>query len=115
MLVAILLDGFVEREKRKGARAVFHFECAAVKSWPAGSAAAVFVTCLEQLGVTDYRVSGPGTEDVFLRLSAEFNNDHTLHDDVTPLTNVSSLQSEKGVELAKGRRISLGAQTWVLF
>ncbi|THZ02875.1 putative ABC transporter [Aureobasidium pullulans] len=79
------------------------------------SAAATFVTRLEQLGVTDYRVSGPSIEDVFLKLSAEFNNDHTLHDDATPLTNVTSLQSEKGLELAKGRRISLGAQTWVLF
>ncbi|KAI4748370.1 putative ABC transporter [Aureobasidium sp. EXF-12298] len=86
-----------------------------VYNLPDSSAAAVFVTRLEQLGVTDYRVSGPSIEDVFLKLSAEFNNDHTLHDDATPLTNVSSIQSEKGLELAKGRRISLGAQTWVLF
>ncbi|KAH0138868.1 putative ABC transporter, partial [Aureobasidium melanogenum] len=86
-----------------------------VYNLPDSSAAAVFVTRLEQLGVTDYRVSGPSIEDVFLKLSAEFNNDHTLHDDATPLTNVSSIQSEKGLELAKGRRISLSAQTWVLF
>ncbi|KAI5205572.1 hypothetical protein AUEXF2481DRAFT_36272 [Aureobasidium subglaciale EXF-2481] len=85
-----------------------------VYNLPDSSAAAAFVTRLEQLGVTDYRVSGPSIEDVFLKLSAEFNNDHTLSDDATPLTNVSSLQSEKGLELAKGRRISLGAQTWVL-
>jgi ATP-binding cassette subfamily A (ABC1) protein 3 len=38
-----------------------------------------------------------------------------LHDDATSLTNVTSIQSEKGLELAKGRRISLMAQTWVLF
>ncbi|KAI4844421.1 putative ABC transporter [Aureobasidium sp. EXF-8845] len=86
-----------------------------VYNLPDSSAAAIFVTRLEQLGVTDYRVSGPSIEDVFLKLSSEFNNDHTLHDDATTLTNVSSLQSEKGLELAKGKRISLGAQTWVLF
>jgi ATP-binding cassette subfamily A (ABC1) protein 3 len=86
-----------------------------VYNLPNSSAAAIFVTRLEQLGVTDYRVSGPSIEDVFLKLSSEFNNDHTLHDDATSLTNVSSLQSEKGLELAKGKRISLGAQTWVLF
>ena len=86
-----------------------------VYNLPDSSAAAVFVTRLEQLGVTDYRISGPQIEDVFLKLSSEFNNDHTLHDDATTLTNASSLQSEKGLELAKGKRISLGAQTWVLF
>lgn len=86
-----------------------------VYNLPDSSAAAIFVTRLEQLGVTDYRVAGPQIEDVFLKLSSEFNNDHTLHDDATSLTNVSSLQSEKGLELAKGKRISLGAQTWVLF
>jgi ATP-binding cassette subfamily A (ABC1) protein 3 len=86
-----------------------------VYNLPDSGAAAVFVTRLEHLGVTDYRVSGPSIEDVFLKLSSEFNNDHTLHDDATSLTNVSSLQSEKGLELAKGKRISLGAQTWVLF
>lgn len=86
-----------------------------VYNLPNSSAAAEFVTRLEKLGVSDYRVSGPTIEDVFLKLSSEFNNDHTLHDDATPLTNVSSVGSEKGLELAKGRRISLFAQTWVLF
>lgn len=79
------------------------------------SSAARFVTRLEQLGVHDYRVSGPTVEDVFLKLAAEMHGDKSLTDDA-PLTGVASIQSgEKGLELATGSRISSIAQAWVLF
>lgn len=83
---------------------------------PNSSAAAQFVTRLEQLGIQDYRVSGPTVEDVFLKLASEIQDDKTLSDDSDALTSVVSSQpGEKGLELAKGRRLSSPAQTWVLF
>ncbi|GAB7353404.1 hypothetical protein MBLNU459_g3877t1 [Dothideomycetes sp. NU459] len=80
------------------------------------SAAAQFVSYLEKLGLTDYRVSGPTIEDVFLKLASEVLEDSTLSDDASPLEPITSIASgEKGIELAKGMRISLLAQAWVLF
>lgn len=80
------------------------------------SAAAVFVTRLEQLGVYDYRVSGPTIEDVFLKLASEIHDDKTLSDDADTLDSSTSIgTSEKGIELGRGRRLSSPAQAWVLF
>lgn len=87
-----------------------------VYNLPDSSAAAQFVTNLERLGVSDYRVSGPTIEDVFLKLASEVLEDKTLSDDASPLESITSIpSSEKGIELALGRRISSLAQTWVLF
>lgn len=87
-----------------------------VYNLPDSSAASSFVAQLEQRGFQDYRVSGPTIEDVFLKLAAEIHDDNTLTDDADPLTTVTSLQSgEKGLELAKGTRLSSFAQAKVLF
>lgn len=81
---------------------------------PDSAAAAAFVAQLESLGVDEYRVSGPSVEDVFLKLAAEAQD--TTNVDGAPLKNVTSIASgEKGLELSHGRKISLLAQTWVLF
>lgn len=87
-----------------------------VYNLPDSSTAASFVAELERLGVSDYRVSGPTIEDVFLKLAAEVLEDQTLSDDASPLESLTTIPSgEKGIELGTGRRISLPAQTWVLF
>ncbi|KAK8200614.1 hypothetical protein M8818_005928, partial [Zalaria obscura] len=78
--------------------------------------AAEFVARLEQLGVSEYRVSGPTIEDVFLKMATEVKEQSGDQTKSTPLTNVTSIASqEKGLELAYGGKTSMVAQTRVLF
>lgn len=88
-----------------------------VYSLSTSAEAASFIAALEQLGVSDYRVSGPTIEDVFLKLATEVQGlrpkDQTPG---APLATLDSLGSgEKGLELARGGKISILSQTWVLF
>jgi len=78
------------------------------------AAAAAFVTQLEGLGVEDYRVMGLSVEDVFLKLATEIQPE-TQSSDEEPLTMDMLQSGEKGLQLAPGRKISVAAQTWVLF
>lgn len=86
------------------------------------SHAAEFVAMLEQEGVTEYRVSGPTIEDVFLKVAAELGAD-------SPDSNVEEVIDEHPKEddpkdkkaihavpqLLPGRRIGMARQAWYLF
>ncbi|KAI9658038.1 MAG: hypothetical protein M1821_002698 [Bathelium mastoideum] len=97
--------------------------------------AATFVTRLEQAGHSEYQVSGPTIEDVFLKLAEEVKEDATtakanaihepaqakalFEDDKTPKspsedTSAESIQY-KGPRLVTGRGTGLRRQSWILF
>ncbi|KAL4978006.1 hypothetical protein BDW66DRAFT_158588 [Aspergillus desertorum] len=87
--------------------------------------AARFVSELEQEGVTEYRVSGPTIEDVFLRIASELDfessREHGQEGEQTAEhTEPSSEGAEENVErrslhLMTGRRIDITLQAWHLF
>ncbi|GAD91978.1 ABC transporter [Paecilomyces variotii No. 5] len=82
--------------------------------------AAQFVAMLEQTGITEYRVSGPTIEDVFLKVAEELairdsEVEETL--DEQPKEDDSRLKKpdDAGLELLAGERIGMIRQAWVLF
>ncbi|KAL4926063.1 putative ABC transporter [Aspergillus undulatus] len=83
-----------------------------------GSAeAAQFVSDLEHEGVTEYRVSGPTIEDVFLKVASELDaeipkKEGGSSDFVSARDNDGNADS---LQLMTGRRIGLVLQTWHLF
>lgn len=93
---------------------------------PSSAETAKFLTRLEGDGVTEYQVSGPTIEDVFLKLADEVQN---TQDDfsTTPSreSNADSPSKSTSVivheskpptpELLPGRRISMTKQLWILF
>lgn len=102
---------------------------------PSSAAAAEFVAQLERDGLTEYQVSGPTIEDVFLKLAEEVKfetQSSRTSDDEDDTSRSSSLPAENkanaaGVtitrkhdtsvvpELSTGRRIGFFRQTTVLF
>ncbi|KAL4787823.1 hypothetical protein BJX76DRAFT_267076 [Aspergillus varians] len=88
-----------------------------------GSAeAARFVSDLEQEGVTEYRVSGPTIEDVFLQVASELHlepSGEKTHTGVQ-VPNDAAEDAETNTErrslsLMTGRRIGMMLQAWYLF
>ncbi|KAL4996214.1 hypothetical protein BDV10DRAFT_172649 [Aspergillus recurvatus] len=87
--------------------------------------AARFVSELEQDGVTEYRVSGPTIEDVFLRVASELDfeswreharkseqaAEHAKHSSEGADVNVE----RRSLHLMTGRRIDVTLQAWYLF
>ncbi|KAL4917969.1 hypothetical protein BDW62DRAFT_210883 [Aspergillus aurantiobrunneus] len=88
-----------------------------------GSAeAARFVSDLEQEGVTEYRVSGPTIEDVFLKVAIELDletskenvqSSERLPNDVARDTDENA--ARRSLHLMTGRRIGMAFQAWYLF
>ncbi|KAL4895995.1 hypothetical protein BDV59DRAFT_199218 [Aspergillus ambiguus] len=87
------------------------------------SEAAHFVSLLDREGVTEYRISGPTIEDVFLKVAEEieFNasQDSAMEDRIrTPPKEVKE-SDESGdnnsVQLLTGKRIGFALQAWYLF
>ncbi|KAL1957039.1 hypothetical protein VTO42DRAFT_6416 [Malbranchea cinnamomea] len=72
---------------------------------------AAFVSRLEELGITEYRVSGPTIEDVFLKVAEEMGRLYVHGDD--------ELKDEKiyypTPNLLSGSRIGMSRQAWILF
>ncbi|KAL1867032.1 hypothetical protein Plec18167_008823 [Paecilomyces lecythidis] len=82
--------------------------------------AAQFVSMLEQEGITEYRVSGPTIEDVFLKVAEELairesEVEETL--DEQPKEDGPRLEKPDDAELRllTGERIGMVRQAWVLF
>ncbi|EEP78972.1 conserved hypothetical protein [Uncinocarpus reesii 1704] len=76
------------------------------------SQAADFVVKLEELGISDYCVSGPTIEDVFLKVAEEVQSSKDLSDD----ENLnSSKEPSQTPDLLTGKRIGMARQAWVLF
>lgn len=68
---------------------------------------------LENLGVTEYRVSGPTIEDVFLKVAEEVQTDIEVLDESGDLKG--SKDDDKTPNLLSGKRIGMPRQAWVLF
>ncbi|RDW61870.1 putative ABC transporter [Aspergillus mulundensis] len=80
--------------------------------------AARFVSDLEQESVTEYRVSGPTIEDVFLKVASELGFDHVQSSE--PATqnaseNADDVSELRSLNLMTGRRIDMFLQAWYLF
>lgn len=75
------------------------------------SEAADFVTSLEEMGIVDYRVSGPTIEDVFLKVAEEVQASDQSGDE--EFKNVEG--DGQTPQLLTGKRIGAVRQVWVLF
>ncbi|KAL2789134.1 hypothetical protein BJX66DRAFT_238677 [Aspergillus keveii] len=106
------------RARFQAVRKEAHFD-ETVYTVQSSAEAAHFVSELEQEGVTEYRVSGPTIEDVFLKVASELDLDSSREslDDA----QVSSAESNEGdpqrgsLQLLTGKRIGLVLQAWHLF
>lgn len=83
---------------------------------------AEFVAMLEQEGVTEYRVSGPTIEDVFLKVAEELDADPPdpkVEEVVDEQPKEDDPKDEKTTykppQLLPGRRIGMARQAWFLF
>ncbi|KMU83259.1 ATP-binding cassette sub-family A member 7 [Coccidioides immitis H538.4] len=83
-----------------------------VYSLPDSSDAAIFVMELERLEISDYSVSGPTIEDVFLKVAEEVQLRPILPKD-EKFSDVK--ESQQTLDLLTGKRIGMARQTWVLF
>ncbi|KAJ9227162.1 hypothetical protein DTO027B5_830 [Paecilomyces variotii] len=84
--------------------------------------ASQFVAMLEQEGITEYRVSGPTIEDVFLKVAEELDDRHPASDveetlDEQPKQDIpeSDKSADAKLKLLTGERIGMFRQAWVLF
>ncbi|PLB35764.1 putative ABC transporter [Aspergillus candidus] len=85
--------------------------------------AASFVSTLEQNGVTDYRISGPTIEDVFLKVAEEVDLSKAPTTATSEADHVHSkfaevMEEEVGqneLQLLTGKRIGMLVQAWYLF
>lgn len=87
-----------------------------VYSAPGSAQAAEFVTRLEELGITEYRVSGPTLEDVFLKVAEEMGGSYG--DDTTidvKGENIDEKTDSRVPNLLTGKRIGMPRQAWILF
>ncbi|KAL4868540.1 hypothetical protein BDV12DRAFT_197234 [Aspergillus spectabilis] len=88
-----------------------------------GSAeAARFVSELEQEGVTEYRVSGPTIEDVFLKVASDLDLEATGENGGTTrqaqrdaAEDTDENDERRSLHLMTGRRIGMVSQAWFLF
>jgi hypothetical protein len=74
---------------------------------------AELVTQLEEAGITEYRVSGPTIEDVFLKVAEEANPMSSEPCDGSGGNEAKD--SNSAPQLLTGRRIGIPRQAWVLY
>ncbi|WEW56055.1 hypothetical protein PRK78_001490 [Emydomyces testavorans] len=79
---------------------------------PNSSQVAGFVDQLERLGVSEFCVSGPTIEDVFLKVAEEVKGSTDVSDDEEFR---DAKRPEQTPDLLTGKRIGIARQTWVLF
>jgi ABC-type multidrug transport system ATPase subunit len=84
-----------------------------IYSVPDSSQAAQFVARLEELGITEYRVSGPTIEDVFLKVAEEMGRLYVNGDSDDPKDEAK--MDYRTPNLLMGKRIGMPEQAWVLF
>lgn len=93
--------------------------------------AARFVNTLEQNGITDYRVSGPTIEDVFMKVAEEikadlpgpqaddgkglFVKEQSTNSITESQGTTDTLATSRTPQLLTGTRIGMARQAWVLF
>ncbi|KAE8139449.1 hypothetical protein BDV38DRAFT_291459 [Aspergillus pseudotamarii] len=98
-----------------------HFE-ETVYTVQTSAEAATFISRLEQEGITEYRVSGPTIEDVFLKVAGELNSQkgqdtvvEHAQAEMQPPEKQGKEDVHQGLQLLTGRRISMALQAWYLF
>ncbi|KAE8385826.1 hypothetical protein BDV23DRAFT_187897 [Aspergillus alliaceus] len=98
-----------------------HFE-ETVYTVQTSAEAASFISKLEEEGVTDYRVSGPTIEDVFLKVAEELDSQAPqgpVMDNAEGETQDLGKKDQKvthgGLHLLTGQRTSMALQSWYLF
>ncbi|KAK2743758.1 hypothetical protein FQN57_004695 [Myotisia sp. PD_48] len=77
------------------------------------SEAAEFVQELEANGITDYRVSGPTIEDVFLKVAEEVQLEVDAHE--RDAEGKTTKLIDQTPQLLTGHRIGMAQQAWILF
>lgn len=84
---------------------------------PDSSQAARFVASLEQAGITEYSVSGPTIEEVFLKVADEFPAETagSQDDDARDQTDKDKSAAYSTPQLLTGKRIGMAHQAWILF
>lgn len=78
---------------------------------PDSAQAAAFVGRLEETGITEYRVSGPTIEDVFLKVADEMGRTYVHGEDESKEGKVEFPTPD----LLTGSRIGMAQQAWILF
>ncbi|KAE8374236.1 P-loop containing nucleoside triphosphate hydrolase protein [Aspergillus bertholletiae] len=98
-----------------------HFE-ETVYTVQTSAEAASFISRLEQEGITEYRVSGPTIEDVFLKVAGEMgsqNSQDTIVEnsqaEMQPHEKPGKEDTHQKLQLRTGKRISMALQSWYLF
>ncbi|PWW78500.1 P-loop containing nucleoside triphosphate hydrolase protein [Tuber magnatum] len=81
---------------------------------PDSASAGKLVDKLEALGVTEYHVSGPTIEDVFLKVAEETADIQDQQLRQSPSTEAADKES-RDVNLYTGERLGIFKQTWVMF
>jgi hypothetical protein len=99
----------------------------AVYAAPTANQAAQIIRHLEDEELTDYQLSGPTIEDVFLQLADEIRmesqdsiepeaaSQETSPDEKDSKVETRAVTSDAGLELHSGQRIGFFRQGWVLF
>ena len=98
-----------------------------VYSAPTSKQAAQIIRCLEDEDLTDYQLSGPTIEDVFLQLADEVNagsrtsidretaTPDASSDEKNPNVTTTAVTDGSSLELHSGQSIGFFRQAWVLF
>lgn len=73
------------------------------------------IALLESRGISDYRISGPTIEDVFLKVAQEINSDSPIETRDGPNLDVHQSRGDEGLQLTTGKRISVPRQMGTLF
>ncbi|GIK00164.1 hypothetical protein Aspvir_004184 [Aspergillus viridinutans] len=79
------------------------------------------MSILEEEGVTEYRVSGPTIEDVFLKVAEELDSErlreepHVAPKETTYTEKNPGRGGSEGLQLLTGKRIGMFLQSWYLF
>ncbi|KAL2866267.1 putative ABC transporter [Aspergillus lucknowensis] len=107
------------RSRFQGIPSTIHFD-ETVYTVQASAEAARLVSELEQEGVTEYRVSGPTIEDVFLNVASELDMESSRENvdsqqTVHTTENGNEYSERRSLQLLTGQRISMVLQAWYLF
>ncbi|KAK2756497.1 hypothetical protein FQN54_005390 [Arachnomyces sp. PD_36] len=84
---------------------------------PDSAQAARFVARLEQSGITEYSVSGPTIEEVFLKVADEASSEspESRDGDAFGQTMGNKSAAYSAPQLLTGKRIGMASQAWILF
>lgn len=74
-----------------------------------------FVETLEAAGITDFTLSGPKIEELFLKIAGESNDESTENQELETGETTHEHTHQPALDLQKGRQVSAVRQIWVLY